>query len=529
VRYRIDRSAGTRAIDPTRLGDRPLVVGGIVIYKRIAALAVLGLALTASAAYAQAAGDKPAAAAAPTPQQLEQAKKAFVEGKRLFDAKKYAEAVDKFKESYRLSRNPLLLYNVGFTLDQKGDRDLALFYYKKFLSDAPADATQRADVTARVKELEAAKSSASNDPFGPGPAGGGSGSSAGSGSGSSAVATTTPPPPAGAGSGSETAAATPPATGAETAAAEPTPGAGSAAVAATEPEPVHHAVHPKNGGAYTASDFEHQVVDSAPPGRPLDLTAFAPEDAGWQVTLFYRGSGDAKFASKPMRPRYHELVARIPGAKLVGASIQYYIEVRDREGNVVTRLGRASSPNLVYLEADARPRFYPDLDDDDPTAKAALPEPGNDGVPITGSAAPATGDGFFDVGSTNFERTRLGATYASAGLIGVTILFYIVASDAGSTLEGDAARSQSDCGTPPCSPYDADLKTVESRGQGFETMANVTLVLGVAATAVAGYYWYEELTHRSSEHARRAARSSNFVATPVVGDGFLGGAAAVRF
>ena len=47
------------------------------------------------------------------------AKKAYGEGKRLFDAKKFADAVDKFKESYRLSRNPLLLYNVGFTLDQK--------------------------------------------------------------------------------------------------------------------------------------------------------------------------------------------------------------------------------------------------------------------------------------------------------------------------------------------------------------------------------------------------------------------------
>ena len=96
----------------------------------------------------------------PTPEQIEAAKKAYAEGKRLFDAKKYVEAVEKFKESYRLSKNPLLLYNVGFTLDQKGDRDMALFYYKKFLSDAPADAAQRPDVTARVKELEAQKPAA---------------------------------------------------------------------------------------------------------------------------------------------------------------------------------------------------------------------------------------------------------------------------------------------------------------------------------------------------------------------------------
>ena len=65
------------------------------------------------------------------------AKKAFGEGKALFDEGKLPEAVEKFKESYRLSQNPLLLYNIGFTLDQAGQKDKALFYYRKFLADAP--------------------------------------------------------------------------------------------------------------------------------------------------------------------------------------------------------------------------------------------------------------------------------------------------------------------------------------------------------------------------------------------------------
>jgi hypothetical protein len=464
-----------------------------VIVQRIVAIAVLSLALAAPRAHAQPAGDKPDPAA-PTQQQLDQAKKAYGEGKRLFDAKKYGDAVEKFKESYRLSKNPLLLYNVGFTLDQKGDRDLALFYYKKFLSDAPADAAQRPDVTARVKDLEAAARPAGNDPFG---------SDAGSGSAATTTTTTGSTPEVGAGSGS----------GSETAA---------------EPEPEHaHAKHAK-GTAYTATDFEHQVVDSAPPGRPLDLTAYAPEDAEWTVTLYYRGANDAKFTAKPMRPRYHELVARIPGAKMTGASIQYYVEVRDHAGGVVTRIGRASSPNLVYLEEGAKARFYPDLDDNDPTADPALPEGGGNPNGGGGTAETPSSGGIFTPGSTSFERARLGTTYSAAGLIGVSILFYIVAADAGSTLEGDAARSASDCNTPPCSTYDADLKTVESRGKGFETMANVTLVTGVLVTAAAGYFWYEELKHRGSEHASRKS-SPNFVATPVVGDGYVGGAAAVRF
>ena len=98
-------------------------------------------------------GDKPAEPAPPTPAQLEQAKAAFIEGKTLFDAKKFDLAVEKFKESYRLSRNPLLLYNVAFTFDQLGQKDLAHFYYAKFLADAPADAAQRPEAVTREKAL----------------------------------------------------------------------------------------------------------------------------------------------------------------------------------------------------------------------------------------------------------------------------------------------------------------------------------------------------------------------------------------
>ena len=31
------------------------------------------------------------------------------------------------------------------------------------------------------------------------------------------------------------------------------------------------------------------MIDAAPPGKPLDVTAFVPEDSGWTVTLYYRG------------------------------------------------------------------------------------------------------------------------------------------------------------------------------------------------------------------------------------------------
>jgi hypothetical protein len=213
-----------------------------------------------------------------------------------------------------------------------------------------------------------------------------------------------------------------------------------------------------------------------------------------------------------------------------GESVQYYIEVKDHEGAVVTRLGRASSPNLVYLEADAKPRFYPDLEDTDGTAAAALRDQ-NTGA--TGEhhddETPSVDGGYFDVGSTKFERAKWATTGTAGGLIAVSLVFYLVSSSAASSLEGDAARSQTDCGTPPCSTYDADLKTIDSRGKGFETMTNVAFFLGLTAAAGAGYFWYEEHEHPGKEHATARTTPRSFVATPVVGDGFLGGAAVVRF
>jgi hypothetical protein len=489
-----------------------------VIIKRIAALAAVGLALVAIGAHAQPGGDKPAAAA-PSAADIEKAKKAFLEGKKLFDAKKYAEAVDKFKESYRLSKNPLLLYNVGVTLDQKGDKDLALFYYKKFLADAPAEAPQRAEVTARVKELEAQATDA----------GAGSGSASGSGTGS-ATATSAG---SGSGTGSEAVATT---GGGSGSGSETAAGSGSGAGSDTGEPELPHPKHAK-GTAYTATDFEHQVVDAAPPGKPLDLNAYAPEDAGWQVTLFYRSAGEATFTSVPMRPRYHELVARIPAKRMTGESVQYYIEVKDKQGAVVTRIGRASSPNLVYLDATAKPRFYPDLDDTDAgtTGSGAVGQIHDDvppdlhGAENPGGTSEPGGGSMFTPGTRNFERAKWGTTYTAAGLMVVSLTFYLVASSASSSLEGDAARSQTDCTTPPCTVYDTDLKSIESRGRGFNTMTNVAFFLGLAAGGAAGYFWWEEHSHHASEHAAAKRASHDFVATPVVGDGFYGAAAALHF
>src|SRR6185295_1351887 len=64
------------------------------------------------------------------------AQKAFAAGKKLYDAGDKKGAVEKFKEAYRVSRNPLLLYNIGLVYDEIGDKMLALHYYALFIDKA---------------------------------------------------------------------------------------------------------------------------------------------------------------------------------------------------------------------------------------------------------------------------------------------------------------------------------------------------------------------------------------------------------
>lgn len=450
---------------------------------------IIAVALVAIAPASSAWAEDPA----PSKEQLEAAKKAFAEGKALYDEGKYAEAVEKFKESYRLSRNPLLLYNIGFSLDQAGQKDKALFYYRKFLADAPPNAAQRKDVTKRVEEIE--KENLEADLMG----------------------TSTP------------ASSTTPTT------------------AKTE-EPKKE-VKIKPAGTYSEKDFQHQLVESAPPGKPLDITAFVPEDSGFTVTLYYRGSGDAKFIGKPMKWRYKELVARIPASKVGGTSIQYYIEVKDQAGNAVAKSGKSTSPNLIYVEAGATPRFYPDLTDDGEAALTATQVKERDDSddplgggrheqevdpqeqPQAGPAEPTTpGNGFKDVGSPKFERAKWISTGAAGVLIGGSIVSYILGKKQANNLETDSTS----CGMPPCRVFDKDYDlAVQNAGKRYNTIHQVTTVFGVAAAGVAAYFWYRQLTAKKRGELKvtnkNASPETSWAITPAISDGFTGAAAAASF
>lgn len=408
--------------------------------------------------------------AAPTAEQLAEAKAAFLKGRELFDAKDFEGAVKEFKESYRLSRNPLLLYNVGFTLDELKDKRMALFYYEKFLKDAPEDAAQRGEVAARAKTL---RRDLEADSVFAGDSG-------------------TKKPP--------------------------------------EEKPTK-----KPAKDATAEDFQHKVVDEAPPGKPLDLTCFVPEDSGWQVTLYYRAAGDDKFTAVGMRPRYNELVGRVPAPKMAGKSLQYYIEVKDRDTKLVTRSGRATSPQLVLIDAAAKPRYYPDLDDDRSYASADTGPAVGGGTEQPGLVLGDPNGGFMDVGSKKFGYAKWGATGATLGMLTLSVTFYLVAAQAQSSLEGEAAASttQDSCPSgPPCRGYSDIQKQWETKGERYEKLTNITLGLGLVSAGIASYFWWKESKARKSAERAATAKAKGgheFIAAPVVGDQFVGAAAAVRF
>jgi hypothetical protein len=468
------------------------VTGGHVIRSIPLALALalgLGLGLLALAlAPAPALADAPP----PTPEQIEAAKKAFAEGKKLHGEGKYAEAIEKFKESYRLSRNPLLLYNIGFTMDEAKEADMALYYYRKFLKEAPPEAEQRATVTERVKVLE--------QQFSPTP--------------------TAPEPP------------------------EP-----------DKPEGPKQPIVIKPPGTYSATDFEHQIIESAPPAKPLDVTAFVPEDSGFTVTLFFRTAGEGKYASKQMKWRYKELVGRIPPAKMIGTAVQYYIEVKDTTGALVTRAGKSTSPNLVNLEAGASPRFYPDLNEEgeivvsesemrsrdeedisfDRGKKATLeakvePEPTDQ---VTAAAPPRPDTGFNDVSSWKFKSAKWGATGIAGAALATSVVSYYLAGKYSRSVEDDINK----CGRPPCIVYDQYAVDLQAAGKRYQTISLLSLNAGLIVSAVAAYFWLEEnrkLRRGARELTTRSPRKagSTWSVAPVLdgqNGGLIGATAEGRF
>jgi len=472
------------------------------VIRSIFAVAI-AIAVIAPTAYAQ----------APTPAQMEKAKKAFGEGKKAFDAGDFPEAIQKFKESYNLSKNPKLLYNVAIANESAGQDDIALFYYRKFLTDAAPDDAQRPDAETRKKALELKFS------------GGGA---------------VTPP------TGGNTTTTNPPTGGNTTTTTEPTP---------PTPPVKKEPLKCKPPGTYNADSFKHEIVLLAPPKKTLDITAAVPEDACFVVTLYYRTSGESKFTAKVMKARYNDLIGRIPPAKMIGESMQYYIEAKDSAGTVITRSGKSTSPNLVELQAGSPEHYFPDFSEEDAVAtpttaqtaandteedplnrnkkKKIVDDEGGGGSVIVNPTTP--GSGFSDVGSSKFKYTKWGSTIAGVAFIGLGVVFHISAGNQARALEEDISM----CGAPPCREFDDYAKDVEAAGKRNQTLSRVTFGVGGVAAVIAGYFWYKELTAKKRGESRMTAKASPektslstlhiSPALPVGSDGFTGLSAGLQF
>lgn len=402
----------------------------------------------------------------PSAEDIEKAKAAFLKGRELFDAKKFDLAIKEFKTSFRLSRNALLLYNIAFTLDNLKQKQKALFYYKKFLSDAPEGAANRDHATERAKKL--ARELDADAIFAPKPK--------------------------------------------------------TTKVTKTDPKPTRTR---KPG----VSKFMHNVVEEAPPGYPLDITAFVPEGAKWQVNLKYRAANEAKFTTVMMKERYSELVGRIPAAKMSGRSVQYYIEVRDRGGKIIARSGRSNSPHLVYIDKSAKPRYYPDLTNDPSRVIRPVLDPDKNK-----SEVPKGDGGWTDTTSGKFKYAKWGSTISAASFITLGISFYFLAAQRQASLEGEAFASTTtdQCPFPrPCRSYSDIQKALEDDGKMFNTLTNVSLAIGIVSAGVAGYFWWKELKAKKERKAKPRVRNRSLldrvVAIPVIGKDVVGGGAALRF
>jgi hypothetical protein len=403
----------------------------------------------------------------PTAAQIEEAKKHFAKGKELYDKGDKAGAVEEFKEAYKLSKNPTLLYNVGFVYDELKDKPLAVHYYKKFLEDAPTNektADNKKLATERVKALEKEIEDENKVPD----------------------------------------------------------------------QPPDQPDQPPDQPDKPAEVFTHSIIEEAPPGKPLDIVAVIPKDSGLKLALFYRRAGEDEFKTTRMKQRYDEMVARIPATEMQGSTMQYYIEVRDPAGKMIAASGRASSPNIVYLDENAKPHFYDD-DVDEP--------PNGDEPPVTPID---TG------GSRTMLYAKWGATGGAGLFLTLSVVFYFVASSASADLETEAFNSTHPtpmpdrCGngtSPPCTQFADFQKGLQSSGQSAETWTNVSLVLGVASAAAAGALWYWDLKKSKkktvqpgpaespddgTEGEDEEARIRLFTA-PMVGPSFLGVAAVIEF
>jgi hypothetical protein len=324
------------------------------------------------------------------------------------------EALAELKKAYLLSRDPELLIAIARAYEARGDRNNQLYYYKKYLTEAPPKARERAEVMEAIDRLIAQQA----------------------------------------------------AQGGEAASAQ------------------------------AAKRWSHVPVDSAPPGRSLDIWVVTPVTYGVRVFLHFRAQGQLEFAAVEMKRQGPVKVARIPASEVRGTSLQYYIEARDKSGAVVDRSGSVEDPHVVALEVGAPPHTLASTLGRAPgAAGGAQAVPGGavgeeEPAPEPGAVVPAP---VVTAPPRRVSRMRLAGalllgTGTALGVVGGSIGLSFAAGYA-RAVRNDACPSGPRCpGEPPYVFDDPDEPNNDRRLQDLghlsDTLGGLALGIGGATAAV---------------------------------------------
>ena len=88
------------------------------------------------------------------PEVTAEAKKHYKMGQDAYAEGKYEVAIKELKKAYLLKRIPAILVNIAMTYRKTKDFDMSLYFYKKYLTEAPADDKQRPSVDTAIVETE---------------------------------------------------------------------------------------------------------------------------------------------------------------------------------------------------------------------------------------------------------------------------------------------------------------------------------------------------------------------------------------
>ena len=310
---------------------------------------------------------------------------------------------------------------------------------------------------------------------------------------------------------------------------------GGAAAETEKPAVKHEEEAPPAKPPAQAQEWQHAVIDAAPPETPLDVRVSMPVMKGVKVYVYYRGAGEESFKPVLMKRRGTEKVGRIPAEAVQGKAIQYYVEARDPAGTVVKNSGSQSNPNIVMVDPSAPPQMLASLDERREREAEPQPEQGDEqprkkakrnldeeSAPMTGNlddenpekrmkkepkAKSSSGPGISPMFGAGIGVAALGA-----GLLGTGIAMGALAASKASSISGDSQAGRDGDGNKfyfnnDPSATGQQAYEIEAQGKLFDSLGIAFDVIGgVALAAGAVLMMVDKLASPSSEKPKKRHR-----------------------